>query len=94
MTSRLPLTRHPRPLRGLGHRLVDSPLAQDLTRHGWTPLVLAGMLVVSLLVALLTRGWLLTWDGYVQVPTESVYEPLPIVNENCGDYCGSDAGLL
>ncbi len=94
MTSRLPLSAHPRPLRGLAHRFADSPAYRDLTRHGWTPLVTAGMIVLSLLVALLTRGWILTWDGYIPVPAETTYELPPVVNTNCGDYCGTDSGLL
>ncbi len=91
MTSSLPLALHPRPLRGLGHRLVDSPMAQDLTRFGWAPLFVAGMLVLALLVAVLTRGMILTWDGWITVPVEPTP---PVVNTNCGDYCGTDAGLL
>ncbi len=91
MTSRLPLRAHPRPLRGLGHRLIDSPAARDLLRFGPWPLIWAVMLVLALLVAVLTHGWLLTWDGWVEVPTEADYRPTP---GHCGDHCGTDAGLL
>ncbi len=94
MTSRLPLHLHPRPRQALLERLTASPAYQDLTRHGWAPLLLAAMLVISLVVALLTRGWILTWDGYVPVPADTTYELPPVVNTNCGDYCGTDAGLL
>ena len=58
------------------------------------PLILAGVLVLALLVALLTRGLILTWDGWITVPQEATYTPPPVVNTHCGDYCGSDAGLL
>ncbi len=91
MTSRLPLRAHPRPLRGLTHRVIDSPAARDLLRFGPWPLIWAAMIVFSLLVAVLTHGWVLTWDGPIEVTPDSVYHPTP---GHCGDYCGTDAGLL
>ncbi len=91
MTSRLPLRAHPRPIRGLGHRLIDSPAARDLLRFGPWPLFWAAILVLSILVALLTRGMILTWDGWITVPTEPA---APVGNLHCGDYCGTDAGLI
>ncbi len=94
MTSRLPLHLHPRPRQALLDRLTASPAYRDLTRYGWAPLIIAGMLVLALLVAALTRGLILTWDGWIVVPEEATYTPPPVVNTNCGDYCGTDAGLL
>ncbi len=94
MTSRLPLHLHPRPRQALLERLTASPAYQDLTRHGWAPLIVAAMLVLALLVAVLTRGLILTWDGWIVVPEEATYTPPPVVNTHCGDYCGTDAGLL
>lgn len=85
--SNLPARLSPSPVRTLGRRVTRSQLIADLSRHGWLPLWWALVLVLAVLVGLLSHGWVLTWDGYI--PAD-----LPAVPANCGDYCGTDAGLL
>lgn len=88
----LPVRLSPAPVRTLRRRVSRSQAVADLSRHGWLPLWVALVLVLALLVALLSSGWVLTWDGYVEVPSE--LPAVPADQTSCGNYCGTDAGLL
>jgi len=75
----------PRPVRTLRRRIRRSGLYRDLheDRHFIAACLL--ILVFAAGLALMTRGLVVTPEGVYRVPTE-----LP----SCGDYCGTDAGLI
>lgn len=60
----IPARLSPRPLRTILRRLTRSPFVADLQVHGW----LAGLLLAGL-VAVLTRGEFVAWDGVHSIPT-------------------------
>lgn len=70
--TQIPLHLSPRPARTLIER----------HSHVITALVI---IAVAVLVAVLTRGQIVTWHGV---------EPVVPEVGNCGDYCGTDAGLI
>lgn len=81
----LPLRYSPRPVRTVYTRIRHSPLVRDIEHNGgWLAFWCAALLVIAFLIGALSAGYVVTTDGVYEIPT------LP----SCGDYCGSDAGLI
>jgi len=87
--SNLPLHLSPRPVRATSARLRASQAADDLRRNGVLLGGCAAILALALLIGVLTEGWVMTWHGFIPVEPLETVETVP-----CGDYCGTDAGLV
>ncbi len=85
-TRPLPLRLHPRPVRTFFSRLSDAGGGPTLADDRYFIGVCVFFLFLAVLTVWLSRGMYLGWDGLHEIPTE----PPP----SCGDYCGTDAGLI
>ncbi len=83
--SSLPVRLSPRPVRTLTARIARSPFAREVASYGSFPFVCGLILIAAFLLGLCTSGSYVTWAGVYEIPAE-----MP----SCGDYCGSDAGLI
>lgn len=90
MTSSRPLPVHlsPRPVRATIRRVAASQAAADLRRNWVFLLGTLTILMCAFLVGIASEGYVVTWHGFEPIPTPAD------ITIPCGDFCGTDAGLL
>lgn len=71
MTPRLPVRCSPRPLRAALVRFLGSTSLRGSVQAAYTPAVMSALFLLTVLIAVATRGEFITWTGTHPIPTEA-----------------------